>query len=155
MTNTNCRFRVGPFFLLAITFLVSCAQVPPTTDNHRRFHEDAATDVVLHHYRWEHINLTRPEYREDGYLVTLSRDSLGSALDRLQAKRNLAVVVFGWYYSQEQLDQLTGQWTALLRQQGFKRVVCVQGSGDKSVDGLLIIDDTKPSDDTPKQTASR
>ncbi len=141
--------------LLAVSFLVSCAQTAQVGDSRRRFHEDATTDVVLCHYRWEHINLTRPDYREDGFLVTLSRSSLGPAFDRLHVKRDLAVVVFGLYYTPEQLASVTGDWATLLRGHGFKRVVCVQGNADEGIDGLPIIDDTARSDEMPRHTASR
>jgi hypothetical protein len=143
MTNMKHRFWLSPIFALGIVFLVSCAQTPQIVDTRTRFREDAATDVVLHHYRWEHITVTRPSYREDGYLIQLSRETVGSALDRLQVKRDLAVVVFGWYfYTPEQLSELTSEWETLLRGQGFKRIVCVHGAPDKSTDGLPIIADT-------------
>ncbi len=154
MTNMYCRFGWSALWLLAVTFLVSCAGVPQQATGGRKFHEEAAADVILRHYRWEHINLTHPEFREDGYLVTLSRSSLGPAFDRLHVKRDLAVVVFGRYYTVEQLGPLTSEWVTLLRQQGFKRVVCVHGGGEKSVDGLPIIEDTKSADEAPRQTAS-
>ncbi|HEY9171674.1 MAG TPA: hypothetical protein VI136_05245 [Verrucomicrobiae bacterium] len=144
MTRKQFHFWPSPVFALGLALLVSCAQTPQVADTRPRFHEDAATDVVLQHYRWEHINLMRPAYREDGYLVQLSRESLGPALHRMQVKRDLAVVAFGWYFSApEQLNELAAEWASLLRREGFQRVVFVRGAPGKSVDGLPIIADTR------------
>jgi len=139
--------------LLTALFLTSCASPPQQVDARPRFHEAASTDVVLRHYRWAHVNITQPEYREDGYLVSVTGDTVGFALERLHPKHDLAVVVLGWAYAQQDLDKLVGDWKRVLFAQGFRRVVCLRAGRDKSVDGLLIIDDTKQSDDAPIRTA--
>lgn len=144
MIGMQNHFWPSPILALGLALLVSCVQTPQTVDTRPRFREDATTDVVLQHYRWEHINLVRPACREDGYLVQLSRESLGPALNRMQVKRGLAVVAFGWYFSApEQLNELAAEWASLLRREGFQRVVLVHGAPGKSVDGLPIIADTR------------
>jgi hypothetical protein len=138
---------------LTAVVLTACAPQPRHADEHPRFHEAASANVVLQHYRWEHINITEPEFRENGYLVSVTGDTLGPAFERLRVRRDLAVVVLGWTYAQSDLDKLVSDWKRLLRGHGFKRVVCLRAGRDKSIDGLLIIDDTKQSDDTHRQTA--
>jgi len=138
---------------LIVLGLTACAPLPQSTEAGPRFHEAASADVVLRHYRWEHINITQPEFREDGYLVSVTGDNLGPAFECLHVRHDLAVVILGWAYAQGELDQLVSNWKRVLRGHGFKRVVCLHAGRDKSVDGLLIIDDTKQSDDIHRQTA--
>ncbi len=154
MNSIQRRWLCGPALLLAAALLSSCATSSPTTEARPRFRETAAADVVLRHYKWEHINLTKPNYREGGYLVQLSRDTLSPTFERLRVQRNLAVVVFGWYYSEPELRKLVAEWNTLLASQGFTRIVSVRATGrGDDVDGALVIDDTSPSNASPKQAA--
>jgi hypothetical protein len=153
MISPMVRWSVSATTALTAVVLTACAPQPRSTDARPRFHEAASADVVLRHYRWEHINITQPEFREDGYLVSVRGDTLGPAFERLHVRRDLAVVVLGWAYAPSDLDKLVSDWKRALYGHGFKRIVCLRAGRDKSIDGLLIIDDTKQSDDTPKQTA--
>lgn len=152
MFRVNCRWFWTVALLSATVFLVSCA-TSTEAGKCPRFHEAASADVILRHYRWDHVNLIQPEYREDGFLIQLSPATLGTAFERFRVRRNLAVVVMGWAFEGDALTQLVADWKSVLREQGFQRVVCLRAGSNNSIDGLLIIDDTKRSDDTPKQTA--
>lgn len=153
MFSPKYRWFASATTALTAVVLTACAPQPQSADTRPRFHEAASADVVLRYYRWEHINITQPEYREDGYLISMTGDNLGPAFERLRVRHDLAVVILGWAYAQTDLDKLVSDWKRVLRGHGFKRIVCLRAGRDKSVDGLLIIDDTKQSDDTPKQTA--
>lgn len=140
--------------LLAALLLASCAGPSGNTTGEARFHETAAADVVIRHYRWEHLNLIKPNYREGGFLIQVSRDSLGPTFDRLRVNRRLAVVVLGWNYSDDDLQKLVAEWKILLRGLGFEQVVSVRATGQgDDVDGALIVDDTRQTDATSKKAA--
>lgn len=154
MNTIRCRWLRGLILLLAAALLDSCATSPRIVDTRPRFHETAAAEVVLRHYRWEHINLTKPDHREAGYLVQLSRETLGPTFEQLRVGRNLAVVVLGWCYSDAELAQLVAEWKNVLFDQGFKRVVCLRATGrGNDVDGALIIDDSRQTDAAFKTAA--
>jgi hypothetical protein len=136
----------------AALMLVSCAQTPHVTQTGPRFREFTAADVVFRCYRWEHVNITHPAYREDGFMIQVPANQLEPALERLRVGRNMAVVVLGWGYNQEDLDRLITDWSAVLRGHGFKRIVCLRAGEQNRVDGLLIIKDIRPTDEAQKQT---
>lgn len=155
MTSSNPvkRFlQTGLPWAGAALMLVSCAQTPRVAQTGPRFHEFTAADVVFRCYRWEHVNIAHPTYREDGFMIQVSANQLEPALERLRVGRNMAVVVLGWGYNQEDLDRLTTDWCAVLRGHGFKRIVCLRAGGQNQVDGLPIITDTGRGDETQKRT---
>lgn len=132
----------GVAALLAMVFLVSC-ETPPQAGA-MKFHDAAAADVVVKHFRWEHLNLIKPNYREGGFLIPVTRDTLGPALDRLGVSRGLAVVALGWNYTEADLEKLTQEWRDLLRGLGFQHVVAVHATGrGDDVTGAWIIHDSR------------
>ena len=132
---------------------VSCVTPKPKADAQPRFREAAAASVVLQ-YCAQRINITQPECRESGFLIEYSLATVGPALQRLNVRRDMAVVVLRWNYERENVNQLVADWKDLLRRHGFKRVVCLQAGIPKQVQGLVILDDTQPSVTTPPRTAS-
>ena len=142
----------GRAALLSVVCLIlsGCQSSPP--DNRPRFHEEASADVVLQFTRWDYIFMIRPDYREDGFQCQMNRDTLGQAFDRMQVRRGMAVVMIGWLYDEKQLAGLVVEWNSILKSHGFRRIVCVHPTGDKMIDGALIIDDSNQSVDRPKET---
>jgi len=138
--------------LLSIVCLIlsSCQSSQP--DNRPRFHEEASADVVLQFSRWDYIFMIRHDYREDGFQYQLNRETLGQAFDRMQVQRGMAVVMIGWLYDENQMAGLVAEWNLILKSHGFRRVVCVHPTGDKMIDGAVIIDDSNQSVDRPKET---
>lgn len=96
--------------------------------------------------------MVRPDYREDGFRRLLSRDTLGQAFDRMHVRRGMAVVVIGLLYDEKQLAALVAEWNSILKSHGFQRIVCVHATGDKKIDGAVIIYDSNQSVDHSKQT---
>lgn len=140
--------------LPALFLLASCASTPfQSADAGARFHEAATANVVLRFYGWQYIAMVQPDYREDGFIRHMRREELGAAFERFGVQRDLAVVVWGWMYSQQQTDELVESWRTLLKSQGFKRVVCLRSDGSKRIDGLPIIHDTSVTDGVKPSTA--
>lgn len=140
--------------LLAGLFLVSCASHGRMAGSHRVFREADSASVVLHYSGWERIHITRPDYRQDGFLVQLSPNDIGAALDRLGVEREMAVVVLDWDHRQQNLNQIVSDWKTILRNHGFQRVVCLEVGRTRQIQGLQVIDDTRQSDVPQHRTAS-
>lgn len=147
------RWLTAPALLAISTLFVSCASTPTVTDTRPRFREAGTADIVIRQYRGQRINLTQPEYRENGFFVQLSPQELGTTFSRLHIKRDFAVVVLEWTHGQEDVNQIVADWKSRLHSEGFRRVVCLQADDPVKVNGLPILDDTQPSD-TPIRTAS-
>lgn len=159
MGNEQCIMKQNRFasltLLLAGLFLVSCASQSPLSSSRPRFREADAASVVLHYSGWERINVTRPEYRQDNFLVQLSPKEIGLAFARLGVKRDMAVVVLDWDHGQQNLNEIVSDWKTILFNHGFKRVVCLEVGRHNQVQGLQVIDDTQSSDATLLRTVSR
>ncbi|MBI3848977.1 MAG: hypothetical protein HY298_01620 [Verrucomicrobia bacterium] len=136
--------------------LLSGCYTPPkqTVYNGPRFQEEAYVNVVLQFMTWDSILITRPEIRDNGFLQLYSRDNLSPMLTGPQVGHEMAVVMIGWTYQDEQLAQVVTDWKTLLNGCGFKRVVCLRAGPDNKIDGLPIIDDTSLPVDATKKTAS-
>jgi len=76
-------------------------------------------------------------------LVPVSRATLSQHLRGLHVDRSLAVVVIGSNYDAEEQAKLINDWKNLLWREGFQRVVCLQGTGGRKVDGLVILEDSR------------
>ncbi len=107
-----------------------------------RFHEEKSTNVILHFYGWEAIQMTRPDTRQDGFLPLLSRAQIERELKHRVLPRDLAVVVFGYTYSDSEVAPLANEWKQLLGAQGFHRVVFLRAGRSYRIDGLPIIEDS-------------
>jgi len=109
----------------------------------RRFREAKTANVVLQFSSWEYTFMLQPRYDDHGFLLQVPRDNVRQLMDRMNVrKRDLAVVVVGWNYNTEQLNQLVSDWKTILGGCGFQRVVVLKASGRKELNGSLIIDDT-------------
>ena len=83
-----------------------------------------------------------------------THDNLKQAFADLRVPHEMAVVVVGWSYEGSDLTRIVEGMTSLLHAQGFRRVVCLQGSENNKLDGLPIIDDWKqPVEQTSKSAA--
>ena len=131
---------------------VSCAPLNPAAAG-PHFHEGASADLVLVYYSDESIFISKPDTRENGFLPLFTRKDVTRRLEQYDTSHNLAVVVIGRMTATEQAA-LIQDWQAKLFTHGFRRVVCLQASGDDRIDGLLILRDSAmpmPDDETGKR----
>jgi len=137
------RWLTGVFGLWFVCLLLpGCETTGPGAGARRRFQEGAAADLILRFYRWDTIYMMRPATRQGGFLPILTRADIERELKTRRLGHNLAVVVIGFLYSQEQEAQLARDWDALLLGQGFRRVVLLRAGSGKDIDGLLIVHDS-------------
>ncbi len=146
--------ELGSFLKIALlsvgVVLVSGCETAQWSESRRHFHEAEQADVVLRFARWDYISISRPELRRDGFLQQFRREELGKAFDQLNARRDTAVVVVGWTYRDEVLDQVVADWRSVLKQCGFRRVVCLRGSDRDNIDGLPVLDDSSLAANTAR-----
>jgi len=153
MLRTKWACGVYAAMWLAVGLIASCALSPREDQSRPRFHEAAGADVVLRHFRWDQIHLLQPEYREDGFIIPLSREKLNPAFQALQVRRGLAVVVLNYGYPEPDLRQLIAEWQGILFDHGFKRVVCLEAGEAGRINGLVILEDKVQTSTAPQNNA--
>src|SRR4029077_6415106 len=115
------RFTVG---LLAMLLCCSCSSTP--ANSHGRFHEEAETDVVLRFAGWNSIRITKPDTTEDGFMPVYNLDEAERVLGKPGIGRNLAVVVCGFGYGNEEEVKQQNAWATVLSRLGYHRVTFVR-----------------------------
>ena len=126
----------------ACLLLPGCETTAPQAKAPPRFREGATADLILRFNRWDTIYMMRPESRQNGFLPILDRTALERELKARRTGQNLAVVVIGLLYSQQQEAQLADDWGTLLRGHGYRRIVLLRAGRGKDIDGLLIVHDS-------------
>jgi hypothetical protein len=111
----------------------------------RHFHEGATVNVVLQFSGWDYTFLVKPPYSENGFLQPVRRENIRRVFERLNVRRDLAVVVVGWTYTSQELNRLVAEWKSILDGCGFQRVVVLRPNTGNKLNGSLIIDDSNSS----------
>jgi hypothetical protein len=152
--NKN-RILAFAALLPVITLSVSGCYTPPeAVDNLPKFRESASASVVVRFYRWDHLLLVQPEYRDAGFLRPLKREDIGPAFNSLHVRRDMAVVVLGFNYQPGEQREIVEAWKVMLREQGFRRIVCLRSNDDsKKLNGLSVIEDSTQPVEPAKRTA--
>ena len=127
---SSCSTTQGPVYLGA------------TDNNGPVFHDDRSVNAVLQFSSWDYTFLVRPQYSDGGYLQQVRRENIGSVFNQLNVRRGTAVVIVGWTYNGEILDQVVSNWKTILGGCGFQRVVVVRAQWGNKIDGSVILDDS-------------
>jgi hypothetical protein len=121
--------------LLLITLLAtSCAT--------SGFKQTAAVGLELRFYRWDSVCIAKPDTRENGFATLLDTTEVLQQIERLKPARDLAAVVVGYGYDDQQVRDIGAQWYQHLANSGFQRVVVLRGSDQLPTAGLPIIYDS-------------
>ena len=120
-----------------------CATQAPLQTAVTRFHEEASANLMVRFNRWDTIYVIRPDTREGGFLPIFTRADFEAKLNSEPMEHELAVVVLGFLNSATQELGLVREWSALLSQHGFRRVVVLRAGAGKSFDGLGVIYDSR------------
>jgi hypothetical protein len=107
-----------------------------------RFHDQAAVNAVLQFASWDYTFLVQPRYSENGFLQQVRRDNISQVFTRMNVPRGTAVVVVGWTYNGDVLNQLVADWKSILTGCGFQRVVILRAKPGDRLNGSVIIDDS-------------
>lgn len=155
LMQTGINLRIASLLCVISLGLSGCYTPPKITSTGRYFRESASADVVLVYYRWDHIFIARPEYRDKGFQRPLTIDELDTTFDTLNVTRGTAVVLVVWNYDPIELQEITSRWKSVLAPAGFRRIVHVYGRDDNKLDGAPIIDEWIPPVEQTRQTATR
>ena len=133
------------FGLSFVMFLSSCATSTNSfsqSDGNSHFQDEGSVNAVLQFSSWDYTFLVRPQYAEGGYLQQVRRENIDKVFDQLNVRRGTAVVVVGWTYNGELLNQVVSDWKTILGGCGFQRVVVLRAQLGDKLNGSIIIDDS-------------
>lgn len=134
------RYLNWLFLVFVAGLASSCSTLSPDdTIYAKRFHEADAASLVVRFYSWKAIHIVHPDIRENGFLPSLDRESIGERLDRPEIGRELAVVVLGYMFTKAEESDLIHFWDGLLHGRGFRRVVLIRAGFKNQIDGLPIV----------------
>ena len=136
--------------VLGLAFVLSFASCSTTNtarftapiDDAPRFVDEGSVNAVLQFASWDYTFLVRPQYTVGGYLQQVHRDDIGRVLNKLNVQRGTAVVVVGWTYNGDALNQVVSDWKTILNRCGFQRVVILRAQMGENLNGSVIIDDS-------------
>jgi hypothetical protein len=106
------------------------------------FRQSAAVNLELRFYAWDSVCITKPDTRENGFMPLLNATEIPQQIERLNPARDLAVVVVGYSYDDQQVREIGAQWYHRLTTSGFQRVVILRGSDALPTAGLPIVFDS-------------
>ena len=107
-----------------------------------RFTDEDSVNAVLQFSSWDYTFLVRPQYTQDGYLQQVHRENLNGVFNRMNVRRGTAVVVVGWTYNGDLLNQLVADWKNILGGCGFQRVVVLRAQMGNKLNGSVVVDDS-------------
>lgn len=127
------------FVLLAVCGCQTTSSRPAV----ERFTEAPFVDVVLRFAAWDCIFVTEPNLRQDGFQRVFSRADVAEVVAGATKGRGLAVVVFNATQQGESQAGAIADWTMLLKQIGFERVVILGAGVDSRIQGSEILEDSQ------------
>src|SRR5689334_961038 len=102
-------------FALAGLLLAGCAAPRQQVGQYSpRFHDAAKVNAVLRFSSWDYTFLVKPTYSENGFLQQVRRETINRVFGSLNVPRGTAVVMVGWTYKAEPLEQLVAEWKTIL-----------------------------------------
>ena len=137
--------KLKSVFLFSVLslFLAGCATTQNSAQEEPKFRDARDANVVLRFSSWDYTFMTKPFYAEDGYMQQVRRDTFGNVLNRFDVDRNMAVVVVGWQYNGDQLDEILSGWKQTLGGCGFQRVVFLRATKSSELNGSIIVEDAR------------
>lgn len=127
-----------PVMLVALLF-TSCALHPASPYSALpRFNEAEQADVIIRYYSDETSYLLKPAMTEGAFMTILKKDAV-LALAKQQPGRQLAVVLLIHYTDEGKAEAVKKDWTSLLTQTGYRRVVFLRALNGMQVNGLPVL----------------
>ena len=103
-----------------------------------RFNEQAQADLIVRYYTDDTSYVLKPAKTDGRFLGVLKK---GAVLDvaKEQPGRQLAVVILIHYRAAPEGAKVKAEWTKLLTDLGYQRVVFLLAQGSMQVDGLTVL----------------
>ena len=128
----------APALLVALLF-ASCA-LPPLSPYSAlpRFNEAEQADVIIRYYSDDTSYVLKPAATEGAFMTILKKEAV-LALAKQQPGRQLAVVLLIHYTDEGKAEAVKHDWTKLLSETGYQRIVFLHASNSMHVNGLPVL----------------
>ena len=103
-----------------------------------RFSEQDQADLIVRYYTDDTSYVLKPATADGPFLTILKKDAV-LALAKRQPGRQLAVVALIHYGAESQADAVKHDWTSLLTEAGYRRIVFLRASTGMKVNGLPVL----------------
>ena len=140
--KTLIFFSRAMFLMMICACLAGCASSRSVAEKGPLFRDAAQVNAVLRFSSWDYTFLVKPHYSENGFLQQVGRDNLDQVFENLNVPRGTAVVMVGWTYRGQALDDVVAGWKTILGSCGFQRVVILRADNEKQLNGAIIVDDS-------------
>ena len=123
-------------------FLTSCATNPAAkVAESPKFQDESAADLVVHYSSDRTLYRLKPDAHEGAFYHIFNRQELCEQDAARAGKRDLAVVIIGYYPKPELEAQAKQGWFETLTKLNYRRVVILRMSRSDQVNGLAVLDD--------------
>ena len=130
--------RIWAPLLLVALFATSCATTQEPASAVAQFTEEEQADLIIRYYSDDTSYVLKPAMTDGSFLTILKKDAV-LALAKKQPGRQLAVVALIHYVEERQAKAVKHNWTQLLTQAGYRRVVFLRARNSMKMNGLPIL----------------
>ena len=123
--------------LLVVLLLTSCATSRTPVAELPRFSEEAQANLIVRYYSDNTSYVLKPEMKEGPFLSIYNKDAV-LALAKQQPGRQLAVVALIRYDNETQANAVKHDWTTLLTEAGYQRIVFLRARNTMKMNGLFV-----------------
>jgi hypothetical protein len=128
---------LAPLLLVAL-LMTSCATSRTPITALPRFNEEAQADIIIRYYSDDTSYVLKPVTTDGPFLTILKKDEV-LALAKQQPGRQLAVVALIHYDAESQSDAVKLDWTTLLTEAGYQRIVFLRARNSMKMNGLYVL----------------
>jgi hypothetical protein len=141
--QNNCEVnsvmaKISILLLLMMLLVTSCATSGPSQAAVPRFNEQDQADLIVRYYSDTTSYVLKPK-KTEGPFLTIHDKGAVLKLAKQQPGRQLAVVVLIHYVIESEAERVKLDWTTLLTQAGYRRVVFLRAVNSMEVTGLPIL----------------
>ena len=130
--------RISAPLLLVVLLFTSCAMFRDPMAALPRFSEEDQANLIIRYYTDDTSYVLKPATPNGQFLTVLKKDAV-LALAKQQPGRQLAAVVLIHYGAESQADAVKHEWTTLLTEAGYQRIVFLHASRGMKVNGLPVL----------------
>jgi hypothetical protein len=102
------------------------------------FSEEAQADLIIRYYSDDTSYVLKPAAAEGSFLSIFKKEAV-LALAKQQPSRQLAVVALIHYAGESQAAAVKQDWTTLLTEAGYRRVVFLRARNSMKMNGLPVL----------------
>jgi hypothetical protein len=125
--------KVSASLLLVLLLATACSTPRPA-----RFSEQEQADLIVRYYSDDTSYLLKPATTDGPFLSVLDREAVLNVAKQ-QPGRQLAVVILIHYRAENEAERVKRNWTSMLTQVGYQRVVFLGALGGMRVNGLPVL----------------